>query len=62
MLLGFSDFRVPGDQLVLYEKWFSAMRFTPGRFRTRVISEGVTPRLHVDYKHTRTVLSVRSAP
>jgi hypothetical protein len=24
---------------------------TPGRFRTRVITEGVTPSLHVDYKH-----------
>jgi hypothetical protein len=28
-------------------------RATPGRFRTRVITEGVTPSLHVDYKHTR---------
>jgi hypothetical protein len=27
-------------------------RHTPGRFRTRVITEGVTPSLHVDYKHT----------
>jgi hypothetical protein len=27
-------------------------RATPGRFRTRVITEGVTPSLHVDYKHT----------
>ena len=27
-------------------------RQTPGRFRTRVITEGVTPSLHVDYKHT----------
>ena len=26
---------------------------TPGRFRTRVITSGVTPSLHVDYKHTR---------
>jgi hypothetical protein len=25
---------------------------TPGRFRTRVITAGVTPSLHVDYKHT----------
>ena len=24
---------------------------TPGRFRTRVLTEGVTPSLHVDYKH-----------
>ena len=26
---------------------------TPSRFRTRVITEGVTPALHVDYKHSR---------
>jgi hypothetical protein len=26
---------------------------TPGRFRTRVITEGVVPSLHVDYKSTR---------
>jgi hypothetical protein len=26
---------------------------TPGQFRTRVITDGVTPSLHVDYKHTR---------
>ncbi len=26
-------------------------RQTPGRFRTRVITDGVTPSLHVDYKH-----------
>jgi hypothetical protein len=25
---------------------------TPGRFRTRVLTEGVTPSLHIDYKHT----------
>src|SRR6185437_11474013 len=28
-------------------------RATPGRFRTRVITEGVTPSLHVDYKNTK---------
>jgi hypothetical protein len=28
-------------------------RRPPGRFRTRVITEGVTPSLHVDYKHSR---------
>jgi len=28
-------------------------RPTPGRFRTRVLSAGVTPSLHVDYKNTR---------
>jgi hypothetical protein len=28
-------------------------RRTPGRFRTRVITEGVVPSLHIDYKNTR---------
>jgi hypothetical protein len=28
-------------------------RRTPGRFRTRVITDGVTPSRHVDYKHAR---------
>jgi hypothetical protein len=28
-------------------------RRTPGRFRTRVITHGVTPSLYIDYKHTR---------
>jgi hypothetical protein len=28
-------------------------RRTPSRFRTRVITQGVTPSLHVDYKHSR---------
>jgi hypothetical protein len=27
-------------------------RATPGRFRTRVITEGVTPSMYIDYKHT----------
>ena len=26
---------------------------TPGRFRTRVVTKGVTPSLHVDYKFSR---------
>jgi hypothetical protein len=26
---------------------------TPGRFRTRVLTEGVTPSLHIDYEHSR---------
>jgi hypothetical protein len=26
---------------------------TPGRFRTRLLTDGVTPSLHVDYKHSR---------
>jgi hypothetical protein len=28
-------------------------RRPPGRFRTRVLTEGVTPSLHIDYKHSR---------
>jgi len=28
-------------------------RATPGRFRTRVITDGVVPSLHVDYKHSK---------
>jgi hypothetical protein len=28
-------------------------RRTPGRFRTRVLTEGVVPTLHIDYKHSR---------
>ena len=28
-------------------------RTTPGRFRTRVITDGVIPSLHIDYKNTR---------
>jgi hypothetical protein len=28
-------------------------RRTPGRFRTRVITDGVTPSFHVEYKHSR---------
>jgi hypothetical protein len=28
-------------------------RATPGRFRTRVITEGVVPALHIDYKHSK---------
>lgn len=28
-------------------------RQTPGRFRTRVLTEGLTPSLHSDYKRSR---------
>jgi hypothetical protein len=31
---------------------------TPGRFRTRVLTEGVTPSLHIDYKHRSYAVSV----
>lgn len=29
------------------------IRTTPGQFRTRVLTRGVTPTLHVDYKHSK---------
>jgi hypothetical protein len=29
------------------------MKTTPGRFRTRIITDGVVPSLHLDYKNTR---------
>jgi hypothetical protein len=41
----------PGQVQLIFERRVSKM--TPGRFRTRVITEGVTPSLHVDYKRTR---------
>ena len=40
--------------LIFDRRIFNGRRHpTPGRFRTRVITQGVTPSLHVDYKHTR---------
>jgi len=36
---------------LIFDRRFS--RRTPGKFRTRVITEGVPPSLHVDYKNTR---------
>jgi len=35
---------------------------TPGRFRTRVITEGVTPSLHIDYKSSRIKQYHKEAP
>ena len=37
-------------------------RPTPGRFRTRVITAGVVPSLHVDYKHTKIKQYHKQAP
>ncbi|MDR3635862.1 MAG: hypothetical protein P4L84_18815 [Isosphaeraceae bacterium] len=40
------------DQLqLLFER--RVPKRTPGRFRTRVLTEGVVPSLHVDYEHSR---------
>jgi hypothetical protein len=45
------DIGRPGQVQLIFNRRVS--RRTPGRFRTRVITEGVVPSLHVDYKRTR---------
>ena len=45
------DIGRPGQVQLIFGRRVTAR--TPGRFRTRVITDGVTPSLHVDYKHTR---------
>jgi hypothetical protein len=45
------DLGRPDQVQLVFERRVS--RRTPGRFRTRVITDGVTPSLHVDYKHSR---------
>jgi hypothetical protein len=45
------DLGRPSQVQLIFERRVTAR--TPGRFRTRVITEGVTPSLHLDYKHTR---------
>ena len=37
------------DRKILGRRWHP----TPGRFRTRVLTPGVTPSLHVEYKHSK---------
>src|SRR3954447_1097234 len=44
------DIGRPDHVQLIFERRISGR--TPGRFRTRVITEGVTPSLHIDYKHT----------
>jgi len=39
------------DHVLLFGR--RVTRATPGRFRTRVLTDGVTPSLHLDYKHCR---------
>jgi hypothetical protein len=41
----------PSQVQLIFDRRVS--RTTPGKFRTRVITEGVAPSLHVDYKNTR---------
>jgi hypothetical protein len=45
------DIGRPSRVSLVFER--RVMRNTPGRFRTRVITDGVTPSLHVDYKKSR---------
>ncbi len=45
------DLGRPSQVSLVFDRRVS--RRTPGRFRTRVITDGVVPSLHVDYKKTR---------
>jgi DNA-binding PadR family transcriptional regulator len=45
------DLGRPSQVQLIFER--RVTKRTPGRFRTRVITAGVTPSLHVDYKHSR---------
>jgi hypothetical protein len=45
------DIGRPKQIQLIFERWVT--RRTPGPFRTRVITDGVIPSLHVDYKGTR---------
>ena len=45
------DIGRPKQIPLIFERWVT--RDTPGPFRTRVITDGVIPSLHVDYKGTR---------
>lgn len=45
------DIGRPGQVQLIFDRRVNSR--TPGRFRTRVITDGVTPSLHVEYKHSR---------
>lgn len=45
------DIGRPSQVQLIFDR--NVTKHTPGRFRTRVITAGVTPSLHVDYKRTR---------
>lgn len=45
------DIGRPSQVQLIFDRRVS--RRTPGRFRTRVLTEGVVPSLHVDYKNSR---------
>ena len=45
------DIGRPKQVQLIFERWVT--KSTPGPFRTRVITDGVIPSLHIDYKGTR---------
>ena len=45
------DIGRPDHVQLIFDRWIT--KKTPGRFRTRVITDGVTPSLHIDYKRSR---------
>ena len=45
------DLGRPDQVQLIFER--RVTRQTPGRFRTRVLTDGVTPSLHIDYKRSR---------
>ncbi|HYR87672.1 MAG TPA: hypothetical protein VE422_26550 [Terriglobia bacterium] len=45
------DIGRPKEIQLIFERWVTES--TPGPFRTRVITDGVIPSLHIDYKGTR---------
>lgn len=45
------DLGRPDQVQLIFERRITSR--TPGRFRTRILTAGVTPTLHVDYKHSR---------
>jgi hypothetical protein len=45
------DIGRPSQLQLIFDRRVS--KTTPGRFRTRVITDGVIPSLHIDYKNTR---------
>ena len=47
------DIGCPDKIGLVFDRRRRINRRTPGRFRTRILTEGVTPSLHVDYKHSK---------
>lgn len=45
------DLGRPNQMQLVFQR--RVTRATPGRFRTRIMSDGVVPSIHVDYKHSR---------